>query len=165
MSDARPLPSQITTGRGGSSRRHSRTIEITLGPPSTMSPTTGTPCPSPVKETGVSLNTSNSARFVSKRWNAVNVYEFYVMASQWTRAARNLQEKKWKVCMIGWWHERYCLHFSTAPKEKKQNVSQLTFFGPATYCLFIHTCSRWSVLQSQSCGNLVRIHLQLDQLY
>lgn len=49
MSDARPLPSQITTGRGGSSRRHSKTMEITLGPPSTMSPTTGTPCPSPAK--------------------------------------------------------------------------------------------------------------------
>jgi len=49
ISDARPLPSHITTGRGGSSRRHSRTMEITLGPPSTMSPTTGTPCPSPAK--------------------------------------------------------------------------------------------------------------------
>lgn len=49
ISDARPLPSHITTGRGGSSRRHSRTMEITLGPPSTISPTTGTPCPSPEK--------------------------------------------------------------------------------------------------------------------
>lgn len=51
ISDARPLPSHITTGRGGSSRRHSNTMEITLGPPSTMSPTTGTPCPSPAKTT------------------------------------------------------------------------------------------------------------------
>lgn len=48
MSDARPLPSQTTTGTGGVSRRYSRTIEITLGPPSTMRATTGTPCPIPV---------------------------------------------------------------------------------------------------------------------
>lgn len=47
MSDARPLPSQTTTGTGGVSRRYSKTIEITLGPPSTMSATTGTPWPIP----------------------------------------------------------------------------------------------------------------------
>lgn len=47
MSDARPLPSQTTTGTGGVSRRYSKTMEITLGPPSTMSATTGTPWPIP----------------------------------------------------------------------------------------------------------------------
>lgn len=47
MSDARPLPSQTTTGTGGVSRRYSKTIEITLGPPSTMRATTGTPWPIP----------------------------------------------------------------------------------------------------------------------
>lgn len=47
MSDARPLPSQTTTGTGGVSRRYSKTIEITLGPPSTIRATTGTPCPIP----------------------------------------------------------------------------------------------------------------------
>lgn len=47
MSDARPLPSQTTTGTGGVSRRYSRTIEITFGPPSTMRATTGTPWPIP----------------------------------------------------------------------------------------------------------------------
>ena len=47
MSDARPLPSQTTTGTGGVSRRYSKTIEITLGPPSTISATTGTPWPIP----------------------------------------------------------------------------------------------------------------------
>lgn len=47
MSDARPLPSQTTTGTGGVSRRYSKTIEITLGPPSTMRATNGTPWPIP----------------------------------------------------------------------------------------------------------------------
>ena len=50
-SEARPLPSQTTTGTGGSSRRYSRTMEITFGPPSTTRPTTGTPCPSPATHT------------------------------------------------------------------------------------------------------------------
>lgn len=52
MSDARPLPSQTTTGTGGVSRRYSKTIEITLGPPSTMRATTGTPWPIPALKKG-----------------------------------------------------------------------------------------------------------------
>lgn len=50
MSEARPLPSQTTTGTGGSSLRYSSTIETTLGPPSTTRPTTGTPWPSPATQ-------------------------------------------------------------------------------------------------------------------
>lgn len=50
MSEARPLPSQTTTGTGGSSLRYSRTIDTTLGPPSTTRPTTGTPWPSPATQ-------------------------------------------------------------------------------------------------------------------
>lgn len=52
MSEARPLPSHTTTGTGGVSLRYSRTIEITLGPPSTIRATTGTPCPIPVDTEG-----------------------------------------------------------------------------------------------------------------
>ncbi len=51
MSEARPLPSHTTTGTGGVSLRYSSTIEITLGPPSTIRATTGTPCPIPAEET------------------------------------------------------------------------------------------------------------------
>lgn len=47
MSEARPLPSQTTTGIGGSSLRLSRAMEITLGPPSTIRQTRGTPWPNP----------------------------------------------------------------------------------------------------------------------
>ena len=47
MSEARPLPSHTTTGMGGSSLRLSRAMEITLGPPSTIRHTTGTPWPRP----------------------------------------------------------------------------------------------------------------------
>lgn len=47
MSEARPLPSHTTTGMGGSSLRLSSAMEITLGPPSTMRHTSGTPCPKP----------------------------------------------------------------------------------------------------------------------
>lgn len=47
MSEARPLPSQTTTGIGGSSLRLSRAMEITLGPPSTIRHTRGTPWPKP----------------------------------------------------------------------------------------------------------------------
>jgi len=47
MSEARPLPSHTTTGTGGVSLRYSSTIEITLGPPSNIKATTGTPCPIP----------------------------------------------------------------------------------------------------------------------
>lgn len=43
ISEARPLPSQTTTGTGGVSLRYSSTMEMTLGPPSTMRATTGTP--------------------------------------------------------------------------------------------------------------------------
>lgn len=43
MSAARPLPSQTTTGTGGSSLRLSSMMEITLGPPSRIRHTTGTP--------------------------------------------------------------------------------------------------------------------------
>lgn len=43
MSEARPLPSHTTTGTGGSSLRLSRAMEITLGPPSTIMHTRGTP--------------------------------------------------------------------------------------------------------------------------
>lgn len=56
ISEARPLPSQMTTGTGGSSRRYSKTTDITLGPPSTTSPTTGTPCPSPATQTTVTAH-------------------------------------------------------------------------------------------------------------
>lgn len=47
MSDARPLPSQTTTGTGGSSFKLSRTMAITLGPPSRIKHTNGTPWPRP----------------------------------------------------------------------------------------------------------------------
>lgn len=47
MSEARPLPSQTTTGTGGSSFKLSSVIEITFGPPSTIRQTTGTPWPRP----------------------------------------------------------------------------------------------------------------------
>ncbi len=51
MSEARPLPSHTTTGTGGVSLRYSSTIEITLGPPSNIRATTGTPCPIPAEKT------------------------------------------------------------------------------------------------------------------
>lgn len=47
MSEALPLPSHTTTGTGGSSLRLSRTMEITLGPPSKIRQTRGTPWPKP----------------------------------------------------------------------------------------------------------------------
>lgn len=50
MSEALPLPSHTTTGTGGVSLRYSSTIEITLGPPSTIKATTGTPWPIPAHE-------------------------------------------------------------------------------------------------------------------
>lgn len=51
MSEARPLPSQMTTGTGGSSLRLSNIMEMTLGPPSRIRHTTGTPWPRPVTHT------------------------------------------------------------------------------------------------------------------
>lgn len=50
MSEALPLPSHTTTGTGGVSLRYSSTMEMTLGPPSTMRATTGTPWPIPARD-------------------------------------------------------------------------------------------------------------------
>lgn len=55
MSEARPLPSHTTTGMGGSSLRLSRAMEMTLGPPSTIRHTRGTPWPKPGKQQKLSL--------------------------------------------------------------------------------------------------------------
>lgn len=87
ISDARPLPSHITTGKGGSSRRHSKTMEITLGPPSTMSPTTGTPCPSPAKNRRT--ETKEVLLKLSWRgWDIMSGCHSCVTASLQTRAVR-----------------------------------------------------------------------------
>lgn len=86
MSDARPLPSQTTIGRGGCSRRHSKTMDITLGPPSTIKPTTGTPCPSPVEQT---------KRVVRCEGTVIEIYKLQIIKkfrlSQWHKCRKDLQ--------------------------------------------------------------------------
>lgn len=84
MSEARPLPSQTTTGTGGSSRRYSRTMETTFGPPSTTRPTTGTPCPSPA--------THSTSAFRPRSWLCLHTHS-----------------SSWNVCLDRCFIQSQCL--------------------------------------------------------
>lgn len=68
MSDALPLPSQTTTGTGGSSFRLSRVMEMTLGPPSTIRHTNGTPWPRPATH-----------RNTHTKWNTIELSQWNIM--------------------------------------------------------------------------------------
>lgn len=74
MSEARPLPSHTTTGMGGSSLRLSSAMEITLGPPSTIRHTRGTPWPKPGTYSQKHVNPS------IYHWSETNVWERNVKA-------------------------------------------------------------------------------------
>lgn len=58
-SAALPVPSHTTTGTAGFSFRYSHTVRISFGPPSTSSPTKGTPCPIPISKQAEAV-TSNT---------------------------------------------------------------------------------------------------------
>lgn len=96
MSEALPLPSHTTTGTGGVSLRYSSTMEITLGPPSTIRATTGTPWPIPAHKYRQGAGETGGERVIREKKRERNNTEKRI--EMWERK-REVTKRK-KVCYI-----------------------------------------------------------------
>lgn len=88
MSEALPLPSQTTTGTGGVSLRYSNTMEMTLGPPSTMRATTGTPWPMPASRSKRGREGESKEKMLKKKgaWGKTRSILRFTLANSYTFA-------------------------------------------------------------------------------